>query len=388
MTDVPLAEIVRGAGRKAGAETDLPVYSVTKHAGFVPSLEYFKKQVFSRDVEGYKVVQPGEFAYATIHLDEGSIGIAPERALISPMYTVFKIDDLRVDPGYLIRFLKSPRALTYYPQLGKGAIHRRKAISLAALGALPVPLPPLPKQRRIATILDHVDALRTKRRHVLAHLDALTQSIFHDMFGDVIGSPWPRVRFGEIVSKIDNGTSPNAEARSAEADEWGVLRLGAVTYGVFRPGENKAYLGDVGSMTANEVRAGDVLMTRKNTRDLVGAVAVVDEVRPRLLLPDLIFRLHLDLARLNRRYFQALMMNPRKRPAVRDLSSGSAASMPNISKARLNTLPIELPPLDLQREFAARVERISTQRTAVQHALAADDELFASLQSRAFRGEL
>lgn len=61
----------------------MPVYSVTKHAGFVPSLEFFKKQVFSRDVTGYKVVAPGDFAYATIHLDEGSIGIAPERGLIS-----------------------------------------------------------------------------------------------------------------------------------------------------------------------------------------------------------------------------------------------------------------------------------------------------------------
>ncbi len=117
MADVTLAELIRPAGRKAGAETDLPVYSVTKHFGFVPSLEYFKKQVFSRDVESYKVVEVGNFAYATIHLDEGSIGIAPQRALISPMYTVFSIDESRVDPRYLIRFLKSPRALAHYPRL-------------------------------------------------------------------------------------------------------------------------------------------------------------------------------------------------------------------------------------------------------------------------------
>ena len=85
MKPVALAELITGAGEKAGSETDLPVYSVTKHSGFVPSLEYFKKQVFSRHVEGYKLVEPGDFAYATIHLDEGSIGIAPERCLISPM---------------------------------------------------------------------------------------------------------------------------------------------------------------------------------------------------------------------------------------------------------------------------------------------------------------
>ncbi len=83
----------------------LPVYSVTKHDGFVPSVEYFKKQVFSRDLSSYRVVEPGQFAYATIHLDEGSIGIAPERCLISPMYTVFTHDAARVHPDYLLGLL-------------------------------------------------------------------------------------------------------------------------------------------------------------------------------------------------------------------------------------------------------------------------------------------
>ncbi|NLT31675.1 MAG: restriction endonuclease subunit S, partial [Propionibacterium sp.] len=87
MKMVALGELVRGAGKKAGLDSEWPVYSVTKHAGFVPSLEYFSKQVFSRDLAAYRVVEPGDFAYATIHLDEGSIGIAPVRALISPMYT-------------------------------------------------------------------------------------------------------------------------------------------------------------------------------------------------------------------------------------------------------------------------------------------------------------
>lgn len=249
-------------------------------------------------------------------------------------------------------------------------------------------LPPLAEQRRIAAILDHADALRTKRRQVVTHLDTLAQSIFHNMFGDLRTSRWERVPFGELVPKVDNGTSPNCEARPAGPGEWGVLKLGAVTYGEFRPDANKAYLGDLNGMASNEVASGDVLMTRKNTRDLVGAVALVDETRPRLLLPDLIFRLHLDTKRLDRRYFQALMMNPQKRHSVRALSSGSASSMPNISKARLAKLPIELPPLALQAEFASQVESIGIQRGRVETAASLDDELLASLQARAFQGTL
>lgn len=249
-------------------------------------------------------------------------------------------------------------------------------------------LPPMDDQRRIAAILDQARTLYAKHRQVLTHLDILTQSVFRDTFGEIGISDWQEVALGVIVSRIDNGSSPNCESRPADPTEWGVLKLGAVTYGEFRPSENKAYLGNTDSISSNEVRAGDVLMTRKNTRELVGAVALVDEVRPRLVLPDLIFRLHLDSERINRRYFHVLMMHPAMRATVRNLSSGSAASMPNISKARLRTLPLKLPPLNLQKEFAAKVEAIDHQRRTIRDTLVADEELFSSLQSRAFRGEL
>lgn len=291
-----------------------------------------------------------------------------------------------IEASYLAAMLRAQHASILH-QVSTAA-HGTKKLDSRVLESLPIPMCSVSEQRRIAAILDHADALRAKRRQVLAHLDSLTQSIFHDMFGEPGDPRWETARFGELIPRVDNGSSPRCESRAAAFDEWGVLKLGAVTYGVFQPNENKAYLDDPSAMKANEVRVGDVLMTRKNTRDLVGAVALVDAVRPRLLLPDLIFRLHLEEARLDRLYFHALMMSPRKRSAVRDLSSGSAASMPNISKARLATLPLEVPPLDLQRQFAARVEYINAQREVVRRALAADDELFASLQSRAFRGEL
>lgn len=190
------------------------------------------------------------------------------------------------------------------------------------------------------------------------------------------------------MHRKENGTSPVCEARPADPGEWEVLKLGAVTYGTFDPNENKAFVGNIGQMRVNEVRPGDVLMTRKNTRQLVGAVAVPKRVWPRLLLPDLNFRLDLDLARVDRDWFHAFMMSRPTRDAVRNLSSGSAASMPNLSKQRLRTLSIQLPGLNRQRDFASRVARVELQRERIQYALAAADALFASLQSRALRGEL
>jgi type I restriction enzyme S subunit len=186
---LPLSQIAVPSGKTARIETGLPVYSVTKHRGFVASLEYFKKQVFSRELGTYTVVEPGEFAYATIHLDEGSIGICPEKCLISPMYTAFRIVSDAVHPPFVLRYLKSPRALAEYPRLGNGSVERRRAISFDRVGQMRIPLPPLPKQRWIAEVLDRAEALRAKRRAALAQLDTLTQSIFLEMFGDPIHNP-------------------------------------------------------------------------------------------------------------------------------------------------------------------------------------------------------
>jgi len=292
----------------------------------------------------------------------------------------------QVDARYLLHFFRHEAASGAFARGSRGVgLHH---LGREALASWSVPLPPLDEQCRIAAILDQADALRTKRRQSLALLDDLTHSVFHEMFGDPLSGRWGLVELGQVVGKIDSGRSPNCEARPALTHEWGVLKLGAVTYGTFRPSENKAYLGEVASMVPNEVRVGDVLMTRKNTRDFVGAVAVVDRTRPQLLLPDLIFRLQLDRARLGARYFQAMMMSARMRPQVQGLSSGSSGSMPNISKARLATLKIGVPPLEVQHQFAARVERIDSQRAVVQCSLDALDEVFASLQARAFSGRL
>lgn len=371
------------------AET-LPVLTLTERKGFILQSEKFNKRVAKEDTSSYKVISELDIAFNPYLLWAGAVAqnTIVCRGVISPLYPTFRVRE-GYDPGYISRLLLAPDLISAYDSIAYGSVPRRRRSSVADFLTLPLPsLPPLPEQRRIAAILDHADAIRTKRRKVLSQFDYLRRAVFREMFGEIRQSNWSRITLGELAPQIDSGKSPKCESRPANANETGVLKLSAVTYGEFRQNENKAFLGASESMTVNEVHAGDVLMTRKNTRELVGAVALVEAVRPNLLMPDLIFRLHLDESRLNRYYFQSLMMNPDKRNEVRDLSSGSASSMPNISKARLAKLPLEIPPLTLQQTFADRIQHLNTQRLAVERALAADNELFASLQSRAFRGEL
>lgn len=260
-----------------------------------------------------------------------------------------------------------------------------------AVKQLEIPLPPLGEQRRIAAILDQADALRRKRREAIQQLDALHNSLFEQMFGHPLRNEmgWPITLFGDLLTDIEGGWSPTCLDRPAQDNEWGVLKLGAVTYGRFDDCAQKALPEGVEPRRHLEVREGDLLFTRKNTYELVAACALVRQTRPRLLMPDLIFRLRLaDPVRSHPEFVHALLSHPAKRAEVQSLASGAAGSMPNISKARLRTVPICLPPPELQLRFGEAVEKLELMRSrAVEH-LAHLDALFASLQHRAFRGEL
>jgi type I restriction enzyme S subunit len=254
-----------------------------------------------------------------------------------------------------------------------------------------IPLPPLDEQRRIATILDASDALRAKRRAALDKLDTLAQAIFLEEFGDPIVNPkgWSSVPFSEILLRIDSGNSPICLDRPAEGDEWGILKLGAITWCEFDPKQNKALPPDRSPDHALEVKPGDLLFSRKNTSELVAACALVRQTPPRLLLPDLIFRLYLRSdAPIKPDFLFYLLINPKKRREIQKLAGGSAGSMPNISKEKLRTVAILVPPLPLQRNFGRIAEALDKQKAAHRESLLKLDILFASLQNRAFRGEL
>lgn len=302
-----------------------------------------------------------------------------------PLYTNEAIAALPIKPGvdiseaYLSRYLESLPISNSANRAAMGATLNKKA-----LASLEVRFPDRENQVRITSILDQADAIRTKRRAQLAHLDELSQALFHETFGKRFDRTRP---LSDVAFSIDSGLSPVAETRAATANEWGVLKLSAVSYGEFRWWENKAFLGNPEILKRHEVKQGDVLMTRKNTPELVGAVALIRDTPARRAIPDLIFRINFNHELIDGTYAQSLLMSPSIRRRVRNLAGGSAASMSNISKARLSNLQIPLPPLSIQQNFAAQVQAIHAERDRVAKALEADEELFAALQHRAFRDE-
>lgn len=266
-----------------------------------------------------------------------------------------------------------------------------KHINRAEFLNTPIHLPPLPEQKRIAAILDKADAIRRKRQQAVKLTEELLRSVFLDMFGDPVTNPkgWETCCLGDVIQKIESGWSPICEDGQADENEWGVLKLGAVTTCRYLDTESKALPAGTSPRPELEVKAGDLLFTRKNTYDLVAASALVYTTRPKLMLSDLIFRLKLkDDSAVISEYLWALLSNEGKRKQIQSLAGGSSGSMPNISKSKLLEQMIEVPPMLLQKKYADILYLNRNIRIKLEAASQTSTSLFTSLLQRAFRGEL
>jgi len=288
----------------------------------------------------------------------------------------------RLDRKYLAYFLLSPEIVNWASTRTTGANLPR--LSPNVLATLPIPLPPLAEQRRIAEILDRADAIRTKRRQLLAHLDTLTQAVFHEMFGDPgkWSARWPMGTVGEMAESVQYGTS----AKAGDSGTWPILRMGNIT------DDGRLDLADLKYIdlkstdeTKYTVSRGDLLFNRTNSKEKVGKSAVV-ETDETYAYAGYLVRVRIKPAH-HAKFVSTYLSSPHG-IALRRLMAKEAVNQANINATELRKIAIALPPTNVQHQFAARAEAISAQRRLVEQALARDDELFAALQSRAFRGEL
>lgn len=164
------------------------------------------------------------------------------------------------------------------------------------LKRLPIALPSPEAQRRIADFLDaetaRIDQLGALQTTVLEKLDQRDRAV-RDCLVDSLVDQVGELPLRRFASKIEQGSSPSCESHPRESDLWGVLRLSAVKNGCFYPEENKQLPNDIEPAREYEVRDGDLLVSRANTPELVGDVAVATNAGHGLLLPDLIYRVGL-----------------------------------------------------------------------------------------------
>jgi type I restriction enzyme S subunit len=156
--EINIRDIAKEISIKNKTDKQLTVLSCTKYDGLVPSLEYFGRKIFADDVSTYKIVPKNHFAYATNHIEEGSIGYQEhfDEALISPMYTVFKTDKT-VNDNFFYRLLKSHPLIYQYQNRMEGSIDRRGGLRWDGFSIIKIKLPSYEEQTAIAQVLQAAD---------------------------------------------------------------------------------------------------------------------------------------------------------------------------------------------------------------------------------------
>ena len=136
-----------------------PVLSCTKYRGLVDSLSYFGKQIFSDDLSTYKVVKRHQFAYATNHMDEGSIGYQDihDEAVISPMYTVFQTKSGVISDRFLYLLFKTEWYRHIFAANTNASVDRRGGLRWDDFSEIRVPLPSLDEQEAILRVAETAD---------------------------------------------------------------------------------------------------------------------------------------------------------------------------------------------------------------------------------------
>jgi type I restriction enzyme, S subunit len=163
------------------------------------------------------------------------------------------------------------------------------------------------------------------------------------------------VTLGDVLLGIEAGKSFQTSDQPARDHELGVLKVSAVTWTAFRPEEAKAVANYVPD-ERHRVKANDLLISRANTRELVGAVVLVDRDFPNRLLSDKTLRLIVDAERVDKSYLLFALRSAGARAHIEHFATGTSDSMRNIAQGVISSIPIKLPALARQREIAARLK--------------------------------
>lgn len=252
-------------------------------------------------------------------------------------------------------------------------------IDQKGLCAVPVRFPGLDEQHRIAAILDQADALRTKRREALAQLDSLTQSIFIEMFGDPVTNPknWHRCSVGEVTDCIVPGRD-KPKSFSGETPWITTENLVHLNFTNRSPKGLGLSQSEIGEVRARVIPAGSVVLS------CVGNLGITTIAAVDMVINQQLHSFQCHEAQVNNLY---LMYCLAAQTAFM-YAKASSTTLPYMNKSVCNSIPVQIPPIELQKLFAERVAAI--QATKKMHAdfLMELEILFASLQHRAFRGEL
>lgn len=378
---VPLSEYVTEYSVRNKADEDIPVYSVTNSQGFCT--EYFGKEVASKDKTTYKIVPRGYFAYNPSRINVGSIDWQrhEDRVIVSPLYNVFAVSD-KMDKQYLYYFLRSDIGRQMIQAKAAGSV--RDNLKIEMLKEMTVPDMTVDEQRRCAAVLDRLHGLIVLRQQQLASLDTLIKARFVELFGDTIfnESELPAMQLAEMAD-IVSGITKGRKTKETDLREVPYMAVSNVKSGYIDWTTVKTIMATPSEIEQYRLQPDDVLMTEGGDPDKVGRGAIIRKPLENCIHQNHIFRVRLNEEVILPVYFAEYLQHSK----AKDYFLGCAkqtTGIASINMKQLRALPVLVPPIELQTQFAAFVAQVDKSKAVVQKALDEAQTLFDSLMQQYF----
>lgn len=328
------------------------ILSLTNDRGVIPYDE--KGDVGNKskeDLTGYKIAYPEDIVLNSMNVFIGSVGLSSYFGCVSPAYYMLHPRNKNDSVAFFNYLFQTKELQAKLHGYGNGIMEIRMRIQMSKLNSVQLPVPPSDVQQKIAAYLDRkcsqIDAIIARQQEVIEKLKAYKLSIITEAVTSV-DSQMCRLR--NCITTIEQGWSP-APAEIVEEDGWFVLSLSAVKNGKFVKLSKKPIDANENIPMQLTLKVGDLLMTRSNTRELVGDVCLVDSDCPKTIFSDLIYRISLNNTLLPC-YAIFLLQSAFIRQQIQESARGSSGTMPKISHKSIKNLNIYLPSLPKQREIS------------------------------------
>ena len=328
--------------------------------------------------KGHKLCWPDDLVINSLWAWSRGLGIAQHHGIISTAYSVYRLrNKSKVLPQYINGLVRSSPFQWEMQVRSKGIWISRLQLTDDSFLDAPFPLPPSDEQAAIVRFLDHADRrisrtiaakqrlikLLQEQKQVIIH-QAVTRGLDPDVklkpsgvewLGDV-PKGWTTLLFGRVIKGIEQGWSPVAADGDLAEDQWAVLTLAAIKKGTFHGDAVKPIALSAAVPTKLELHTDDLLLTRSNTRELVGDVCLVKEPRHKTLFSDLIYRISLNNKKVESRYIVYQLLSPSLRLQIGRDARGSSGTMPKLAHMHIKSWRVVMPPLEDQRVIAGYLD--------------------------------
>lgn len=275
------------------------------------------------------------------------------------------------------------------------------------LKTIALPVPPLHEQQRIVNRIERLfsklDEAKEKAQAVVDGFELRKSAILHKAFTGELTERWRQehgigledwefTQLGDLVISIEAGKNWSAEGHPPQNDEFGVVKVSAVTWGQFNELESKTCTDPNQWNEAIQIKTGDFLFSRANTIQLVGNCVIVENITKRLLLSDKILRLTFCEKKIIPWFALYFSKSDFYRTQIEELASGNQDGMRNVSQKNLKLVELKRPTLLEQQEIIRILDSLFVQMKKSQEAaksvLTQINTIKNSILARAFRGEL